>query len=527
MALIRKLKVGTQTFDIGGGSLELLSVSADKGVLDSNNYNKVAQAPHNFVLVYGGYYHFFTYESTNELVYASAPYSADNQLVHKFIGITKDTRAYECYEEIFSHDSYTELTGKPAANQTPAFGGSVTVSQIISDTQGHVSKMNDKTITIPATLSNGTGTAGLIKTTSTVTATSGYTSCPVIDGVPYYKDTNTHNSHSVSSGMSATNVEIKGTSSNGDLKLGDSGVTATVYGPTENQTPSYGSTFSVPSITVNAKGIVTSATTHTVKIPASDNTNTTYKFDTGTINGTFQVTPSNGTVQAVSIKGLGSAAYTASTAYASAGHNHDSAYAPKGHNHDSAYATTGHTHSGYASSNHNHDGTYLKSAPVTSVNNKTGAVWLTASDVGAAASTHNHAGTYATTGHTHSASEIGALSATISIPTVHNATLTITQNNTPIGTFSANQSTATTINISIPVSSVNGQTGSVNLTATHLNMTGYKIATTTSSIATTDSISGAIGKLDAHRNVKASASSFGHVKLEYDKDSKSLYITTD
>ncbi len=40
-------------------------------------------------------------------------------------------------------------------------------------------------------LSNGTGTAGLIKTSSTVNSSSGYTACPVINGVPYYKDTNT------------------------------------------------------------------------------------------------------------------------------------------------------------------------------------------------------------------------------------------------------------------------------------------------------------------------------------------------
>lgn len=39
------------------------------------------------------------------------------------------------------------------------------------------------------TLSNGTSTAGLIKTSSTVTSNSGYTACPVINGVPYYKDT--------------------------------------------------------------------------------------------------------------------------------------------------------------------------------------------------------------------------------------------------------------------------------------------------------------------------------------------------
>ena len=48
-------------------------------------------------------------------------------------------------------------------------------------------------------LSNGTNTAGAIKTTSTVTSNSGYTACPVISGVPYYKDTNTTYSNATQS----------------------------------------------------------------------------------------------------------------------------------------------------------------------------------------------------------------------------------------------------------------------------------------------------------------------------------------
>ena len=44
----------------------------------------------------------------------------------------------------------------------------------------------------------------------------------------------------------------------------------------------------------------------------------TYVFATGDSNGTFKVTPSNGSAQNVSIKGLGSAAYTESSAYATA-----------------------------------------------------------------------------------------------------------------------------------------------------------------------------------------------------------------
>ena len=91
----------------------------------------------------------------------------------------------------YIHPQYTARTGVPTANQTPAFGGTFSVNQITSDTTGHVTAATSRTITIPSTLSNGTGTAGLIKTSSTVTSNSGYTACPVINGVPYYKDTNT------------------------------------------------------------------------------------------------------------------------------------------------------------------------------------------------------------------------------------------------------------------------------------------------------------------------------------------------
>lgn len=55
------------------------------------------------------------------------------------------------------------------------------------------------------------------------------------------------------------------------VTLSNSGVTAGSYGPSANATPGYGATFNVPYITVDAKGRVTAAATHTVKIPASDN----------------------------------------------------------------------------------------------------------------------------------------------------------------------------------------------------------------------------------------------------------------
>lgn len=64
----------------------------------------------------------------------------------------------------YVHPSQTARTGKPAANQTPTFGGTVTVSQVTNDNQGHVTGMTDRTITIPSTTASTTE-AGLMSPT--------------------------------------------------------------------------------------------------------------------------------------------------------------------------------------------------------------------------------------------------------------------------------------------------------------------------------------------------------------------------
>ena len=80
-----------------------------------------------------------------------------------------------------------------------------------------------------------------------------------------------------------------------------------------NNTASWGS-----AVTVGSVGGVDLKFT----MPGNPNSNTTYTFASGTTNGAFTVTPSGGSAQTVSIYGLGSAAYTASSAYATSGHNH-------------------------------------------------------------------------------------------------------------------------------------------------------------------------------------------------------------
>lgn len=59
-------------------------------------------------------------------------------------------------EDKYTHPNYTTREGKPTANLTPSFGGTVTVSQVKSDNTGHLTSVTDRTITIPNTLADGT-----------------------------------------------------------------------------------------------------------------------------------------------------------------------------------------------------------------------------------------------------------------------------------------------------------------------------------------------------------------------------------
>lgn len=80
-------------------------------------------------------------------------------------------------------------------------------------------------------------------------------------------------------------------------------------------TPSSGS---ANTVSLSGSGATTvSFADGKITISSTDN-NTTYTFAEGTTNGAFSVTPSSGTAQSVKIHGLGSAAYTDSSKYATA-----------------------------------------------------------------------------------------------------------------------------------------------------------------------------------------------------------------
>ena len=76
--------------------------------------------------------------------------------------VGSETGKFARGDHVHAHPAYTARTGKPTANQTPAFGGTATVSQITSDATGHVTGATDRTIKIPDT-SASTSAKGLVQ----------------------------------------------------------------------------------------------------------------------------------------------------------------------------------------------------------------------------------------------------------------------------------------------------------------------------------------------------------------------------
>lgn len=130
---------------------------------------------------------------------------------------------------VISHNNSGVTAGSKGdtTNQTPNFGGSFKVTSGTVDAKGHMTAFAEHTVTLPSAPStNYTGTAP---------------------------------------------ISVNGTV----ISHNNSGVTASSKGDTTNQTPAFGSTFKVPSGTVDSKGHVTAFADHTVKIPNTPATTTT------------------------------------------------------------------------------------------------------------------------------------------------------------------------------------------------------------------------------------------------------------
>jgi hypothetical protein len=87
-----------------------------------------------------------------------------------------------------------------------------------------------------------------------------------------YVDTNS--SHAIISGLKKDGeTNIQGSSSSGNITLGDSGVSAGYYGPESTDNPASEGSIVVPEIAVNSKGVVVDATNRTLTLPSVTITN--------------------------------------------------------------------------------------------------------------------------------------------------------------------------------------------------------------------------------------------------------------
>ena len=147
-------------------------------------------------------------------------------------------------------------------------------------------------------------------------------------------------------------------------------------------------------------------TSYVFTMPKNPNTDTTYRFDTGDANGQIKVTPlDTGDAYNVNVRGLGSAAYTESSAYATSGHNHSGVYKPVQtavSDPPTASTSTATAFIDTISQNKNGVITATKKTLPTASSTVAG-ITTVGADGGAAAYGHTHTG-FATSGHTHDTS---------------------------------------------------------------------------------------------------------------------------
>ena len=161
-------------------------------------------------------------------------------------------------------------------------------------------------------LVGGNGTTGIIKNGSSVTSTSGLTACPIISGVPYYKDTNTTSFTITANANDDDVVILEGTNGSNAVTYsashatqGPSTTANTTVTPaiTDNNstaitgaiTPSFGEyvKLDIPSFTVNKYGHVTSAANTTLSFKLPTPTAYTLPAATATTLGGIKVSSVN------------------------------------------------------------------------------------------------------------------------------------------------------------------------------------------------------------------------------------------
>lgn len=132
--------------------------------------------------------------------------------------------------EITIDSELSDSSENPVQNKvvTSALQDKVDNTQIVTSTSNGLMTSTDKAkldgidegankYTLPTASSS---TLGGVKTTSSVSDSSGYTACPIISGVPYYKDTNTDTHYTTGLKVGASNTATaNAAASNGNVYL--------------------------------------------------------------------------------------------------------------------------------------------------------------------------------------------------------------------------------------------------------------------------------------------------------------------
>ena len=157
----------------------------------------------------------------------------------------------------------------PATIKATLSGNAATATKATQDSAGQqINTTYIKGLSVSGktiTYTKGDGTTGTITTQDTNTTYSAATTSAA----------------GLMSAADKTKLDGIATSAN-NYSHPNSGATAGSYGPSANASPAHSGTFSVPYITINAAGHITSASTKTITLPADNNTDTKVTYTLGT-----------------------------------------------------------------------------------------------------------------------------------------------------------------------------------------------------------------------------------------------------
>ena len=230
---------------------------------------------------------------TSDAAYVNVPWSDTNtHYISKNIvaastrstsnGAVTDNGVYLNHLEESTIKSTHKITGSGSVKVTSDASGNITITGTDTNTTYNVVGAKD--------------TTGLIKNGSSVTSTTGYTTCPIVNGVPYYKDTNTTYTAGANITISGTTISAKDTTYTAGTNITISGTTISA----KDTTYTAGTNITISNGVISAKDTTyTAGTNITISGGVISAIDTTYsvvgaKDTTGLIKNGSSVTSTTG-----------------------------------------------------------------------------------------------------------------------------------------------------------------------------------------------------------------------------------------